>query len=53
MARRSLDLIDAMTLEAERANPINGRGIGYKLFAAGLIPSMANSEMQRGIPPAA
>src|SRR5262249_17938723 len=24
-----------------------GRGIGYKLFTAGLIPSMANNEMQR------
>jgi hypothetical protein len=32
---------------AEAAQPITGRGIGYKLFAAGLIPSMARSEMQR------
>ena len=29
------------------AKPITGRGIGYKLFTAGLIPSMATSEMQR------
>jgi len=46
-AQRSLDLIDAMYAAAERANPITGRGIGYKLFTAGLIPSMARSEMQR------
>src|SRR6266699_6078674 len=47
MARRSLDLIEAMYAAAEAAHPITGRGIGYKLFAAGLIPSMARSEMQR------
>jgi hypothetical protein len=32
---------------AEASQPITGRGIGYKLFTAGLIPSMANLEMQR------
>jgi hypothetical protein len=32
---------------AEAAQPITGRGIGYKLFTAGLIPSMARAEMQR------
>jgi hypothetical protein len=32
---------------AEATQPITGRGIGYKLFAAGLIPSMARQEMQR------
>ena len=47
MARRSLDLIEAMHAAAEAAQPITGRGIGYKLFAAGLIPSMARGEMQR------
>jgi hypothetical protein len=47
MARRSLDLIEAMYAAAEAAQPITGRGIGYKLFAAGLIPSMAKNEMQR------
>ena len=47
MAQRSLGLIAAMRSAAERAQPINGRGIGYKLFTAGLILSMANSEMQR------
>jgi hypothetical protein len=46
-AQRSLDLIDAMFKAAEAAQPITGRGIGYKLFTSGLIPSMADSEMQR------
>jgi hypothetical protein len=46
-AQRSLDLIDAMYAAAEAAQPITGRGIGYKLFTAGLIPSMARAEMQR------
>jgi hypothetical protein len=32
---------------AEAAQPITGRGIGYKLFAARLISSMDRSEMQR------
>jgi hypothetical protein len=47
MARRSLDLIEAMYTAAEAAQPITGRGVGYKLFTRGLIPSMARSEMQR------
>jgi len=47
MAQRSLDLIEAMYAKAEAAHPITGRGIGYKLFTAGLIPSMARAEMQR------
>src|SRR4029077_8962484 len=47
MAQRSLDLIQAMRFEAKAAHPITGKGIGYKLFTAGLIPSMARSEMQR------
>jgi hypothetical protein len=47
MARRSLGLIEAMYATAEAAQPIIGRGIGYKLFTAGLIPSMARKEMQR------
>ena len=29
------------------AQPITGRGVGYKLFTAGLIPSMERGEMQR------
>jgi hypothetical protein len=47
MAQASIDLIDAMFIAAEAAHPITGRGIGYKMFTAGLIPSMARSEMQR------
>jgi hypothetical protein len=47
MARRSLDLIEAMRDAAEASQPITGRGVGYKLFTAGLIPSMAKNEMQR------
>jgi hypothetical protein len=47
MARRSLDLIEAMYTVAEATQPITGRGIGYKLFTAGLIPSMATNDMQR------
>jgi hypothetical protein len=46
-AQKSLDLIDAMYAAAKAAQPITGRGIGYKLFTAGLIPSMARPEMQR------
>jgi hypothetical protein len=47
MGQKSLDLIQAMYAVAEVARPITGRGIGYKLFAAGMIPSMARREMQR------
>src|SRR6476620_2918468 len=47
MAQASLDLIEAMRIAAEAAQPITGRGIGYKLFTLGLIPSMDTSEMQR------
>src|SRR5262249_51843329 len=49
MAQRSLDLIAAMYAKAEAAQPITGRGVGYKLFsnAPPLIQSMANTEMQR------
>src|SRR5262245_44182132 len=47
MAQASLDLIKAMYDAAEPAQPITGRGIGYKLFTAGLIPSMGRNDMQR------
>jgi hypothetical protein len=40
-AQASLDLIEAMHNVAEAAQPITGRGVGYKLFTLGLIPSMA------------
>jgi hypothetical protein len=47
MAQRSLEFIEAMRTVTEAAQPITGRGVGYKLFTAGLIPSMARAEMQR------
>jgi hypothetical protein len=47
MAKASLDLIEAMHDKAKAAQPITGRGIGYKLFTASLIPSMETKEMQR------
>src|SRR5262249_41099024 len=47
MAQRSLDLIEAIRVVTEAAQPITGRGVGYKLFTKGLIASMARSEMQR------
>ena len=47
MAKASLDLIDSMRELAEPARPITGRGVGYKLFAHGLIPSMEDQEMKR------
>jgi hypothetical protein len=47
LGRRSLDLIEAMRPIIELAQPITGRGVGYKLFAACLIPSMARAEMQK------
>jgi hypothetical protein len=46
-AKKSLDLIEAMYTIAEAAQPITGRGVGYKLFAAGFIDSMSRSNMQR------
>jgi hypothetical protein len=46
-AKKSLDLILAMYAIAEAAQPITGRGVGYKLFTAGLIPSMSRNDMQR------
>jgi hypothetical protein len=47
MARESLDLIEAMYAAAESAQPITGRGVGYKLFTLGMTPSMEKSVMQR------
>jgi hypothetical protein len=46
-AQRSTDLIEAMYDAAEKAQPITGRGVGYKLFTAGLIPSMSRNDMQK------
>jgi len=47
MAQESLALIEAMYLAAEAAQPITGRGIGYKLFTLSLIASMAKPDMRR------
>jgi hypothetical protein len=46
-AQKSIDLIESMVAIAEAAQPITVRGIGYKLFTSGLIPSMGRSDMQR------
>lgn len=47
MARASRELIDAMYGIGEAAQPITGRGVGYKLFTAGLIARMNVNEMQK------
>jgi hypothetical protein len=47
MAQASIGLIQPMSAIAEKAQPITSRGVGYKLFTAGLIPSMETREMQR------
>ena len=39
-SKRTLALIEAMKKIAQETHPITGRGIGYKLFTAGLIDSM-------------
>jgi hypothetical protein len=38
--KSTIQLVEAMHKIAEEAKPITGRGIGYKLFAAGLISGM-------------
>jgi hypothetical protein len=38
--KSTIKLIEAMKKIVEKAHPITGRGVGYKLFAAGLIDSM-------------
>ncbi|TSE07637.1 hypothetical protein C1D09_018860 [Mesorhizobium intechi] len=47
MAQASLNLIAAMRKIAEAVQPITGRGIGYKLFTAGLIRSMSTNSMAK------
>lgn len=47
MAKASLDLIGTMRDIAEACNPITGRGVGYKLFAQGLIDGMDTNTMQK------
>jgi hypothetical protein len=46
-AKKSVELIEAMHEIAAAAQPITGRGVGYKLFARGLIPSMGRADMQK------
>jgi hypothetical protein len=47
MSKASLDLLEVMHEIAEATQPITGRGVGYKLFARGLIPSMSRKDMAR------
>ncbi|RVC80213.1 hypothetical protein EN745_13645 [Mesorhizobium sp. M4A.F.Ca.ET.022.05.2.1] len=47
MAQASVALIQAMHDIAKTVQPITGRGIGYKLFTAGLIASMSTNDMQK------
>jgi hypothetical protein len=44
--KKCLALIEAMYTIVEAAQPITGRGVGYKLFVRGLIPSMKTSDMK-------
>jgi hypothetical protein len=46
-SQQSLDIIKAMFEIAEIAQPITGRGVGYKLFSLNIIPSMSKNDMQR------
>ena len=46
-AKKTLDLIDTMYRIVEAAQPITGRGVGYKLFVAKLSPSMSTNDMQK------
>jgi hypothetical protein len=47
MGQKSRTLIDAMVPIVEAAQPITGRGVGYKLFVLRLIASMKTGEMHR------
>ena len=46
-SKKNRDLIDAMAEIVEAAQPITGRGVGYKLFVKKLIPSMKTGDMHR------
>jgi hypothetical protein len=43
--KATVRLIEAMKKIAEETRPITGRGIGYKLFSAGLIDGMSKNSM--------
>ena len=47
LGQKSLAFIEAMVPIIEAAQPITGRGVGYKLFVRKLIPSMKTGEMQK------
>jgi hypothetical protein len=47
MGQRSIDLIEAMHPIIAAAQPITGRGVGYKLFVNKLIASMKTPDMKR------
>lgn len=47
MAKKSLSLIATMVEIIEAAQPITGRGVGYKLFVKKLIVSMKVGDMQK------
>jgi hypothetical protein len=47
MAKKSLSLIATMVEIIEAAQPITGRGVGYKLFVKKLIDSMKVGDMQK------
>jgi hypothetical protein len=47
MHARSMGLLRHMIPIVEAAQPITGRGVGYKLFVAKLIKSMSESEMKK------
>ena len=49
MGQRSLDLIKAMHTITAAAQPITGRGVGYKLFTAPLIPSVSRRKCSGSI----
>jgi hypothetical protein len=46
-SQSSLTLVEAIRRIAEAAQPVTGRGVGYKLFAARLTRSMGRADMQR------
>jgi hypothetical protein len=44
-SKKSIEIIQAMVRIAHDCGPITGRGVGYKLFTAGLIKSMSRKTM--------
>jgi len=46
-AKRSIELLDRMFDIAKAAQPITGRGIGYKMFVQKLIESMSKRDMKQ------